>query len=1722
MSMKKRIISLVMALILVFSACFVTTFVSADVVDSTLTLDAASCTAKKLVFTGTDSVDINSSVKKFKATDSNEGIFVNNVKNENFALTKKSGQWSIQLGSNVAADTVVMVKGTFTYQTTSVKFATITVKYNGSAWEVIDNPAGENTEYNRSFTLFYANDENQYGTANGIFLTGDDTLEGDTSWNTVISFDEGDNNGVFLNGVKTETKMRKISDFDWYVCLSDAGITAQKDDVVTIKGSITHKEKTAIFNEISFIFNGTTWELKVDVEEAAFEPYYFNDDIKYGNQKGIYLRSDDSIKHDTSWGTFIAFDAGDDNGVFLNGTKTAVKMKKFTVTDWYVCLSDASISAKTGDIVTLKGTITYKSNKVLFESISLVFNGTTWGLVDDPNLETGRTLTLDTQAANPANGIWLTGDDSLEAPGWEKNVVNDGAADSGVFLNGVKTETFMKKHTAQNWYVCLSDAGITAQKNDKVTIKGVFVYGKNKIAFNEVDFVFNGTTWEEVVDVQVTSFDFVDLLSISKYNTETKKWEIYLSTTTLLPGADETATFDVLMKIDGKNRTVRSKKSAQQHSFAFEIDSSVIPQNPKNEVVLTIKAGKYNVIGENDKIKLEFDNVLYFKDGAVSLTSSDFKTDEENITFTLDRSLNGGGTKDGIFLTAEDNVPYDLNWGTNTVACEGKANGVFLNGVKTSAFLKKHNENQYYVCLSDVNIEAKEGDIVVIKGAFKTNDYISSYNAYTLTFKDGAWIDGNEPETNFTKVKITEYDDIVSGYYDDLDRWHLYFLTKEMLPGNVDQVFNSVTVKINNKEYTMPCYHAGHKDSFLIIIESDKLAKDAKAKIEVSGKAKSTDQLIGMDVQKFTFYVNKYGVSLDGYLSPPTIKEKNVALTLDTITGGWTGGTDSGIYFITKDNFPVDETWATPIRAVSYDDNSGVFYNGVKVNATFKKYLDGHIYLDILSGGVVPKNKDKITVKGTFALNGYGVSYKEITLYYNGQSWGTTYKKPLPKTTHTLTHDGVHGASYFDTNSNQWVVYVKIKEEIPGMNNHKYSSLTCITNGKTFDVSVHKADLNLVFYIPASILPADAKNGTPIVLKAGKASDNYELYDIIFKKDFKAYVFRDTVSDKKPTSNTKYLDISTPGLLRACVFNKDIGMWQLFFAVDQEFDVDDNTRYFDLPVKVNGKVYDEIKVYRSTTCLYVAIPESVLPKDAKNATVTLDKGSKAIANAGWNGIRLKNSATAYLFDGVWSNEKFTKHIDTDLTIEHLNFSNYNSEVKRWDIYLNVNKEVPGTPWFEYYTDATVYLNGKKYTTTAHKAEQANNKLFYIGLDEATFGKFKDGDVVYIPAASTYTCGGYRINIQREFYLQYLNGTWFEYYDTDVKAPEVQDSIWENSRIENYIPLQEEKGIMFTNVEPTNIIKSVEDVKDITFTYDTTKMLFNNEELPTNSIILRGQPLTEEMGLSETALYGYNISFAYIELTEAHVPDNPELVGTHSQEISVWKNGINYPLADQYRIMRNHVKENHPFFEHDKKYEYTISIYNATEDVCIIEIYCNDEMIMRVVDHGTEDERDPVYNAGAMWVYASCPQYFYSPEVELESLAASATECYIGEQVRVSATYPAVLEGSEYTVDGDGATIKDGVFTASKEGTYTVTGKFNGKDKGSVQIKVTKKPINTTAVVEESEFPIIPVAIGGGAVVLIAAAALLIIFLKKKKKKSAVAVMESDQEPNQELDQDQAE
>lgn len=245
------------------------------------------------------------------------------------------------------------------------------------------------------------------------------------------------------------------------------------------------------------------------------------------------------------------------------------------------------------------------------------------------------------------------------------------------------------------------------------------------------------------------------------------------------------------------------------------------------------------------------------------------------------------------------------------------------------------------------------------------------------------------------------------------------------------------------------------------------------------------------------------------------------------------------------------------------------------------------------------------------------------------------------------------------------------------------------------------------------------------------------------------------------------------------------------------------------------------------------------------------------------------------------------------------------------------------------------------------------------------------------------------------------------------------------------------------------------------------------------------------------LYGYVVTFSTEEVKAEKEGEPSKWI----QYIQLWKNGENYALLDQYRVHYTRNPNDHAYFKYNKNYNYTFSVYNITETCACIEVKVDGKLALRYYDEAGSDPMDPVLNEGTMQILVGCPTYFNDEVVELSSVISEADECEVGDEVRVSATYPAVIEGAEFTVDNDGATVEDGKFVAKKEGTYTISGTYNGKTLEAKTIKVTKseKATNVDSK-DESGVPVLPIVIGGVLVLLIGGAVVVLLLKKKKQNK----------------------
>lgn len=110
---------------------------------------------------------------------------------------------------------------------------------------------------------------------------------------------------------------------------------------------------------------------------------------------------------------------------------------------------------------------------------------------------------------------------------------------------------------------------------------------------------------------------------------------------------------------------------------------------------------------------------------------------------------------DGLYFTTEDNLPTG-SWkpADNIYAVEGIENGVFVNGEPTEVFLRKVEDNTYYVCLADKSIVLQDGDMVSVSGCFYYGDVMIHFQPFTAeyTVVDAAGIWSKVTDTVTTEI----------------------------------------------------------------------------------------------------------------------------------------------------------------------------------------------------------------------------------------------------------------------------------------------------------------------------------------------------------------------------------------------------------------------------------------------------------------------------------------------------------------------------------------------------------------------------------------------------------------------------------------------------------------------------------------------------------------------------------------------------------------------------------------------------------------------------------------------------------------------------------------------------------------------------------------------------------------------------------------------------------
>ena len=1689
--------------------------------------------------------------KELSAADSESGVFLNGSTSP-YWIVKHNGQncWYGIYGMGTdpserpaeAGDTLT-IKGTFKNGENTVTFEESTFRFDGTEWSKVVAQAEPSV-----LTIVHGN-------ANALHLQGTDSqwgTEGDI-WKELSAADS--ESGFFLNGSPAPYRFIKYHGQNCYYGIYDMGTAAgerpaEAGDTLTIKGTFKNGEDTITFEESTFVFDGSAWSKKVN-DTTEFTVTSFGDVVTKptfvaGANAGegnwhVYVKTDTAIPSlasgDYFTGLQIAINGGEPVGVvaFADGAGGLIFYIPETAMSSPLS-ADTTVVLKAGEAVAHTGGQKIK----LTQDFPMYYThaDAAWSLTPQPTYTDFAFASITSLGYNAAERWDMFLKTSASLPG---------TAAAGQYFTGLKAMLQVNEGQEQEinvnvWHeadktvwvpIYALTQDLQAGEKFKLTIKaGTADCSDTSVGSIKLteDFTIyrNEFGWSNEGFIQPPSYDAFTFTEVTtcKFTAGTGaddgRWDVFLKASNILPGTA------------GAGQYFTGLKAKLQVNDGEAQDINV---NVWNEAEATVWVPVYKLtqdLGENDKFKLTFakgqadsntagvegielaeDFTIYVNKYGVStegfaqkpvydkLTFTGFMKDSKcvensdgqgndmwSFLMTTSKSLSikpGEGSYSG--LKAKLEVGGELREANITLVSEEDKVGWFSIWSPT---LNKEDEKKGI----KLTIQKGTADASVkgCHGIELTEDFVLYINQY------GWSTEGFMKEPTYTKFAFTGMNN-TTGLNAKEKAWDLYLTPSKKLPGKADYtMFTGLQMSVNGgKAFDINVVKSAHAGTAFIRVSTDKIPEDITKNMKIVIKAKKANSTDGYGIQltkDFTIYANKYGWSTSNYLSAPKIKQKGAELTLDR--GVAYGGTVDGIYLKTTDIFPIDTSWTTHIKALGYDAKSGVFLNGEKLkSASIIRYIDGKCYISLSDIGLKAKDHDKLTIKGTFALNGTGVTYKEATFHFNGKIWGTKYEAPKPEKYTDIKIESIDVISAYSAGTKQWNLYLHVDKMLPGeIDSMMFHKLTVQVGKKSFTTWVSHA-YNHTLYVPisAEYLPENCKDGTAVTIKAGKALGVDQSSGIRLTKDFTFYTYKGTAFTEKPTKNTQYQEVNVSGMVRAGAYNEDAMMWQCFLKLQQDLTTESGTRYLQLPVEINGKEY-KITATQEEIYLYLAIPSSILPGNTKSATVKIKAGATATANAGKDGIRFKEDWTAYAFNKAISEVQYTEVQKIDLNITGVQAVTQDPTLAH--VYIKTNKEFPGDTWYEYYNDFVYYYNGKKIESFATKADSTNNRLFYFPLYVDTVGLPKEGDTIEIKDGTNISLSGFDITFAEGIKMIFRDGVWSESVKSDAKKPADVGSLWSIARFNSeYIPTTTDGSVLFSGDDEYPEILSTEKLKDYTISFSSKKAY--DDELATGfKVVLRGTPISDTEPMTPTLLNGYVITFSPMEVPN---PENPEET-VWSGYLELWKNGENTALTDMYRLAYEHERYNHPFFEYDKEYNYEFSIYNVTETCVCIEASVNGKTIMRYYDEASGDPFDPAINAGTFGVYGTGPNYIKDDIVELEAVIAEKDECVIGEEVRVAATYPSVIEDAEFTVNGKGATITDGVFKAEKAGTYTISCIYKGKELAPKTITVTKAAAAEQETEASSSFPVLPVAIGGGVVVL--AAAVATVFIIKRKKQNKVA------------------
>ena len=443
-----------------------------------------------------------------------------NKEGENFFRLYLDNVSALNNGTGVAANDVITIGGTFVNNDVMVKYIIedCVFTWSGESWSAYT----EYTTHEIGALKFdkVTNTNNTPPIPNGyVYLSRADgvkipiySTENNLHWETTFNWKNGV--GITINGEPAKATVKFPSQM--FVAFTKA---PEIGDILRIGGTFYNESIATqyIITESAFEWDGSSWLPLREYDEyeiSSLTPTAnatLKNSISLTSAIGELFEVDDLTK-------LLTFYGGSGIGVTLNCELLSVKTLK-SCKDYLVI--DLGVSVNEGDVLKLGGTFYNVTigTRYLIEECSFIYIDGAWEVYESDYDEYGLGYLTPFEDASSEKFIYFfSAYESLIFPidSWEEDDAFTSIFGAGVKLNGETLESAKVRSIDSTLYVSL---GLTAHKGYVLTIGGKFVCQKQGVLFyvKECTFVWNGTIWQNVEDVNLSDLKTAVKVELENY-----------------------------------------------------------------------------------------------------------------------------------------------------------------------------------------------------------------------------------------------------------------------------------------------------------------------------------------------------------------------------------------------------------------------------------------------------------------------------------------------------------------------------------------------------------------------------------------------------------------------------------------------------------------------------------------------------------------------------------------------------------------------------------------------------------------------------------------------------------------------------------------------------------------------------------------------------------------------------------------------------------------------------------------------------------------------------------------------------------------------------------------------------------------------------------------------------------------------------------------------------